>query len=36
MNGEVIFCNLCHTGALRMAPMIIEVPTDHDKYKCGQ
>jgi len=35
-NGVTVFCKSCHTKALRMAPMIVEVPEDHDKYKSGQ
>jgi len=33
MNGEVVFCDTCHNDVLQMAPMIVEVPSDHDRYK---
>lgn len=36
MNGKVIFCDFCHNEALRTAPMIVEVPSDHHKYTSGQ
>ena len=35
VNGPSILCQLCHNDALRVAPVIIEVPEDHDGYKSG-
>ncbi|KAF9648775.1 ADP-ribosylation [Thelephora ganbajun] len=32
-NGVVVFCQLCYNKALRKAPMIVEVPEGHEKYK---
>jgi len=28
-------CQPCHDRALRLAPVIIEVPEDHEDYKSG-
>jgi len=35
-NGVTVFCKPCHDKVLRMAPMIVEVPEDHERYKSGQ
>ena len=35
-NGVTVFCASCHDSILRMAPMIVEVPEDHERYKSGQ
>ena len=35
-NGVTVFCKPCHGKVLRMAPMIVEVPKDHERYKSGQ
>jgi len=32
-DGVSVFCISCHNKALRMAPMIVEVPQDHRKYE---
>ena len=29
-------CQPCHDRALRVAPVIVEVPEDHDNYKSGE
>ena len=29
-------CQPCHDKALRVAPVIVEVPEDHDNYKSGE
>ena len=34
--GEINFCNLCHNKTLLTAPMVVEVPNDHNRYKDGQ
>ena len=34
-NGGTVMCQLCHHKASRMAPVIIEVPEDHENYKSG-
>ena len=33
--GKLVTCQPCHDKALRMAPLLIEVPEDHDAYKSG-
>ena len=35
MNGQSILCQDCHNRALRVAPVIIEVPEDHESYENG-
>ena len=35
-NGVTVFCKPCHDEVLRMAPTIMEVPEDHERYKSGQ
>ena len=32
MDSGIIFCDLCHNKVLHMAPMIVEVPSDHESY----
>ena len=29
-------CQPCHDTAVRVAPVLIEVPEDHDNYKSGE
>jgi len=35
-NGVTAFCVSCYAKVLRTAPMIVEVPKDHGRYKDGQ
>ena len=35
-DGSTVFCQPCHDRFLRTAPMIVEVPRDHERYKSGQ
>jgi hypothetical protein len=34
-SGTTIMCQPCHDRALRVAPVIIEVPEDHENFKSG-
>jgi hypothetical protein len=34
-NGSIVMCQPCHDRALRVAPVIIEVPEDHENFKNG-
>ena len=36
MEGSVTFCQDCYDEVLRLAPMIVEVPQDHGRYRSGQ
>lgn len=34
-SGSLVMCQPCYDRALRTAPIIIEVPEDHENYKSG-
>jgi len=34
--GTLVMCQPCHDAAVRLAPVIIEVPGDHDNYGSGE
>lgn len=36
MSGSVIFCQSCYNDVLSTAPMIVEVPEDHRRFKSGK
>ena len=35
-SGTLVMCQSCHDDALCVAPVIIEVPGDHENYKSGR
>lgn len=36
MDDSFVFCEPCHKKVLYRAPMIIEVPQDHERFRSGQ
>jgi len=36
MDSVTVFCQSCYGKVLRVAPTIVQVPGDHERYKSGQ